>query len=347
MKKTSGSGRRSDGNRSRRNGGKEKLTAPDIRKGERQPESSEPEERAQFLILRANRLIEQGQHRAALESIDEAVGLWRRLTAARPDAGRPALALALGMRGSVFAAMEQPADAVVSLAESLRTLLPVLEKTPLPVAPLATSLLRDYRVDAKAAGESVDELLTQRVADILERIGLDAGDEGESSVSGFDLDAPRPSETEPEKLALYLVARSRHLTGLGHQDAALEAIDEAVEVWRPLLASRPQVGQPGLALALGLRGDVLRELVRSAEAAESFSEGLAVITPVFVAQPKTYVTLASALFRDYIAMAEEAEIPIDEELILPAFETLRELGVIAVDEDDGDDGDDDEAPTRS
>jgi tetratricopeptide (TPR) repeat protein len=321
--------------------GKGKLSQPDIRKGETQPSAANPEERAQFLILSANRLMEQERPEDALPAMDEAVAIWRRLAAVRPDPSRPALALALGVRGSVLAAMERHDDAVESLADALRTLTPLLEKDAGPVAPLAMSLFRDYMLNVEAAEVEPDHALLRPIADVLMKAGFDIGEEGRAAATGFNLDAPPPPASEPENLAQYLIARSRHLNELGHHDAALEAIDEAVDVWRPLCEQGKPVGAPGLALALGLRGDVLRGLVRTDEAAESFAEGLRVITPLFVEKPKIYVTLASALFRDYIACTEESGEEVDEDMILPAFEVLRDLGVIDV-EDEGEGAEDDD-----
>jgi tetratricopeptide (TPR) repeat protein len=313
--------------------GKGKFDGPEIRKGEARPSPAQPEERAQFMILRANRMLEVGEPDEALVAIEEAVGIWRRLMAVRPEPSRPPLGLALGIRGSVLAALHRHEDAVESLEEALKMITPALEQSPGPVAPLAASLLKDYVSNAEAADLEPADSVMRPVADVLLRAGFDVGEEARAASAGFDLDAPRPDRSEPEKLAQYLIARSRYLNEVENYDAALEAIDEAVEVWRELYDAGKEIATPGLTLALGLRGDVLRGLVRTEEAAESFAEGLRVITPLFVEKPQVYVTLASALFRDYITCAEESGLEIDEEMIQPAFEALQELGVIDLDDE--------------
>ena len=323
------------------------LSRPSIRTGEVRPSASQPEELGQFLILRANRLVEQEGYGDALESIDEAIGIWRRLTAARPDAARPTLALALGVKGSILGTMARPADAADSLLQALRTVKPSLEKTPVALSPLAASIFKDYLANVDAAGIQPDHALLEPIAALLEKAGYKTDDEAEEVGPGFDPDRPRPDAAEPEKLSAYLIALSRHLSGLGNHTAALEAIDEAVDLWRPLLETKKGVATMGLALALGLKGDVERELTLPAEAAVSFAEGLALITPAFVERPQVFLTLATALFRDYLTSVEEAGLEVDEDLILPAFEVLRDMGMIAVDEDEDEEDEEDDADNEA
>ena len=309
-----------------------------VRIGSERPGADQPEELAQFLTLRASHMMQQGNHEEALLSADEAVDIWRRLTAARPQAGRPVLALTQGIRSSVLTAMERHADAAEGLAGALRTVAPVLDKEPGPIVPLAASLMKDYLASVDNAGLVPDHELVGPIADVLEASGFaeKASDEP-SAPPPFDPDLPRPDAAEPEKLAQYLLAQSRYLKGEEHFDGALEAIEEAVAVWHDLAPKKPEV-VPMEALCLGLQGDILRDLVRPADAAETFAEGLRLITPMFMDNPRPVVSLVAALFRDYITAAGEAEMEIDEEMIEPVFDKLRAMGVISVDESDDDEG---------
>jgi tetratricopeptide (TPR) repeat protein len=105
------------------------------------------------------------------------------------------------------------------------------------------------------------------------------------------------------------------LSEMGRRAEALQATQEAVDLYRRLAAQHPDAFLPHLARSLGAYGLVLRGLGRSAEAAAAFAEGLRAILPFARALPAAFSGLAGALLQGYLrACAEAGEAP-DEALV--------------------------------
>jgi tetratricopeptide (TPR) repeat protein len=102
---------------------------------------------------------------------------------------------------------------------------------------------------------------------------------------------------------------------MGRRAEALQATQEAVDLYRRLAAQHPDAFLPDLARSLGAYGLVLRGLGRSAEAAAAFAEGLRAILPFVRALPAAFGGLAGALLQDYLRACAEAEEAPDEALV--------------------------------
>ena len=110
----------------------------------------------------ANRQSEVGQRAEALETAREAVSLYRQLHDSHGETFADPLAKALGTISGVLSQLNQYSDAVSSLAEGLRTILPETERYPQAHLPLCLSLARAYFAATEAADIAPDnELLSE------------------------------------------------------------------------------------------------------------------------------------------------------------------------------------------
>jgi tetratricopeptide (TPR) repeat protein len=81
------------------------------------------------------------------------------------------------------------------------------------------------------------------------------------------------------ELANSLNNLSNRLSDLGWREEALDAIQDAVDIYRGLAESLPEAFRPNLATSLGARGNALKGLGRMDEARASYAEGLEIVTP--------------------------------------------------------------------
>jgi len=104
--------------------------------------------------------------------------------------------------------------------------------------------------------------------------------------------------------------------GVGCQPARLaRTLREAVRIRRQLAAQRPDAFLPDLAMSLGSKGAVLREIGNAAEVAATFREGVECLKPLFLRWPKAFRPLVRNLVRDYFRACETAGLEVDSDLL--------------------------------
>jgi hypothetical protein len=124
----------------------------------------------------------------------------------------------------------------------------------------------------------------------------------------------RPDAFTPD-LALSLDNLSGCLSALGRREAALEAIEEAVALYRELACARPDAFTPDLARSLGVRGRALALADHVGRAMASVAEGARMLIAWAGFIPAAHRSLAEALARDYLSYCERDGVPADAGLI--------------------------------
>ncbi|MCY1018427.1 tetratricopeptide repeat protein [Pyxidicoccus sp. MSG2] len=225
-------------------------------------------ERAEILNNLGNRLSALGRRQAALTTTEEAVSLYRDLTARNPDAFQPALATSLNNLGNMLSALGQRQAALTATEEAVSLRRGLAARNPDAFQPaLATSL--------NNLGNMLSDLGQRQAA-------LTATEEALSLRRG--LAARNPDAFQPA-LATSLNNLGNRLRDLGQRQAALTATEEAVSLRRGLAARNPDAFQPDLAMSLNNLGTMLSDLgqrqaaLTATEEAVSLRRGLAARNP--------------------------------------------------------------------
>ena len=104
--------------------------------------------------------------------IDEAVGVYRQLAAARPDAFLPNLAMSLNNQSGRLSELGRREDALTVIDEALRLVLPVLEQAPYVLPDAGLGLVRDYVTRCEEAERESDGDLVERMYAVLREAGV-------------------------------------------------------------------------------------------------------------------------------------------------------------------------------
>ncbi len=199
----------------------------------------------------ANRLSELGRREEALEVIQEAVRIHRRLAGERPDTSNPALAVSLNNLGLILSALGWAERALTATEESVEVRRRLAAEQPERYLPDLAGVLSNL-------GKLLDEQGRRE----------DALKAAEESVEIYrHLAAERPDAFLPV-LAIPLLNLGKFLAELGHLEHALAATLEATDLCRRLAAERPDAFLPDLLgslsnlrtrlCALGRREDALK-----------------------------------------------------------------------------------------
>ncbi len=105
------------------------------------------------------------------------------------------------------------------------------------------------------------------------------------------------------------------LSDLGRREEALQAIDEAVGLYRLLAAQHPDAFLPDLVTSLGARGAVSQEMGDVAGAAASFRDGVECLKPLFLRWPDAFKPLMTSLVLDFVRICETAGLEADQSLL--------------------------------
>ena len=115
---------------------------------------------------------------------------------------------------------------------------------------------------------------------------------GHSSLQGVALAALQrmeiTSDCDPAQRAYYLHKLANRLSDVGRSGEALEAAQEAVELYRALVQGSPEAYTPHLAGSLNNLAIVLSEVGRSAEALEVAQEAVGLYRDLALASPAAY-----------------------------------------------------------
>jgi hypothetical protein len=183
----------------------------------------------------------------------------------------------------------------------------------IPLAGLVKDLIEkpdgmpDWRVVQAAFGWSDADI---RACGLAPADATEAGEPPELAepdgiaIDPADLHQSTPFAVLPD-LASSLHNLALRLFGLGRNDEALAAAQEAVGIRRQLAQAQPDAMLPRLAASLGAMSDVLVALSRPAEAAQAANEALALLVPFVERYPDVFGETARAV-RDSLRRASEA-----------------------------------------
>lgn len=280
---------------------------------------------ARWLNNLGYRLSHLGKREEALAAAQEAVELYRRLAAARPDAFTPGLAASLLNLGNQMGDLGRREEALAVAQEAAKLYRRLDAVRPEAFTPdLALSLnnlanrLSDVgrREQALAAAQEAVEIRRRLVAaqpdafasDLAMSLNNLAGnlrDHGrcEEALSAAQeaielvrrLAAARPDAFTPA-LAGSLINLANCLGDLGRRDQALAAAREAVELFRRLAISRPEAFLPDLTMSLNNLATHLSHLGRREEALSVAQEAVDIRRRLAAARPDAFTpNLAGSL----------------------------------------------------
>ncbi|NMO57528.1 tetratricopeptide repeat protein [Actinoplanes sp. TBRC 11911] len=214
-------------------------------------------ERAGLHATHARRLFFAGRHGEALPAAQEAVALYRRLTAADPAALHPGLGASLSIHCAVLAELGRHDEALSSANEAVAIYRPLATANPSEYLPNLALMLTSQGGRLAALGRRAEALVST----------------AEAVTQYRTLAVADPAAYLPD-LAGSLNNLSNHLSDLGHLNECIEAADEAVSIQRRLASANSAVYLPDLALSLHNLGKHLSGLGRREEAVASTREAV-------------------------------------------------------------------------
>jgi tetratricopeptide (TPR) repeat protein len=217
----------------------------------------EPEERARVLNMLGFALSEMGRRAEALQATQEAVEIYRRLAAQRPDAFLPYLAASLNNLGAMLSEMGRRAEALQATQEAVDLYRRLAAQHPDAFLPDLAGSLNNLGARLSEMGRRAEALqATQEAVDLYRRLA-----------------AQHPDAFLPD-LAASLNNLGNRLSEMGRRAEALQATQEAVDLYRRLAAQRPDAFLPDLAGSLHNLGNRLSEMGRRAEALQATQEAV-------------------------------------------------------------------------
>ncbi|MCG3039697.1 tetratricopeptide repeat protein [Streptomyces sp. S1A] len=251
-----------------------------------------PERRARLAVaLRelAKRMGSMGQHKEALETNQEAIGLWQALPDHLPER-RSELGACHNNASMWHSALGQRKEAL----QAARTAVALMREEAHPENPVALDhLSRGLTSLASAESRLGDHRAALRIAEECVKIRQDLCDRygrNEHSVS---------------LLADGLQDKAGYLVERGLWKEALKAAEEAVALHKELAADNPDAFRPGLALALTTLSSAARLMGRRDRALEAVREAIAIRSKLSDARPEAYrADLANTLNALSIDLAE-------------------------------------------
>jgi len=113
------------------------------------------------------------------------------------------------------------------------------------------------------------------------------------------------------------------LSDVGQRDAALDAINAAVDIYRELAHRNPDAFRPDLAVSLGAQAQILEAGDRQQDALRAIGEALAILKPLFLASPQAFAQWAGMMLQDYTRLCEATQTDPDGAFIGPIVEVLQ------------------------
>jgi hypothetical protein len=273
------------------------------------------DERARWIGLYSTRLSGLRRSEEALTAVEDAVMLYRWLTAAHREAFLPRLALSLNNKANRLWAVGQAEEALTASEEAVATYRDLAEARPdLYRAEYVRSLSGQANL-LWGLGQREDALAASR----------------QVVASYRELATARPAEFRPA-LGEALSSQTNMLVGVGHRDEALAAAEEAVTIWRELATARPDAFRPALAGALNNLANMLSGVGQGEKALAATRETVDVYRQLAAARPDAFrPALAGALNNlsnqlSRMGRHAEALIAADE-----ALDIRRELAATAPD----------------
>jgi tetratricopeptide (TPR) repeat protein len=235
--------------------------------------------RARSLNNLGVRLSDLGRREEALQTTDEAVGIYRQLAAQRPDAFLPDLASSLNNLGNMLSDLGRREEALQATDEAVRIRRQLAAQRPDVFLPDLASSLGNLGNRLSALGRREEALqATDETFGIYRQLA-----------------AQRPDAFLPD-LASSLNNLGVSLSDLGRREEALRATDEAVGIYRQLAAQRPDAFLPDLASSLNNLGVSLSALGRREEALQATDEAVGIYRQLAAQRPDAFLPdLASSL----------------------------------------------------
>jgi hypothetical protein len=251
---------------------------------------------------------EIGRREEAPAATEEAVGLYRRLAEARPDAFLHDLAGSLNNLGGDLDAVGRREDALAATEEAVGLYRRLAEARPDASLPGLATSLDNLGIRLSAVGRREDALAATEEAVAIRRSLAEA----------------RPDAFLPD-LAMSLNNLGIRLSAVGRREDALAATEEAVGLDRRLAEARPDAFLPGLALALAVRANCLEGLERMTEALSSDVEAIEALQPAFLRHPRAVVHWMRPMCGRYADRCKKLGIEPNTGLLGPIEAVLREL----------------------
>jgi tetratricopeptide (TPR) repeat protein len=217
------------------------------------------------------RLSSLGQREGALATSVEAVAIYRRLAAARPEAFLPDLARSLNNLGSSLSDLGRREEALAASQEAVAIRRRLARTRPDVFQPDLAMSLNNLGKDLSNLGRREEALAASQEAVAIRR----------------RLAQTRPDAFQPD-LAMSLNNLGMGLSDLGRREEALAASQEAVAIRRRLAQTRPDAFQPDLAMSLNNLGKDLSNLGRSEEALAVSQEAVAIYRRVAATRPDAF-----------------------------------------------------------
>jgi tetratricopeptide (TPR) repeat protein len=278
------------------------------REAHAEPDETARTRRAELLNNLSVRLAGLGRHEDALEAIEQAVAIRRKLTTARPDAFLPDLAMSLNNLGPRLAALGRREEALNASQQAVDAYRQLAATRPEAFLPDLAMSLNNLSLSLADLGRREDALeAIDETVDVCRKLA-----------------AARPDAFLPD-LAMSLNTLSVRLAALGRREDALAAIDEAVDIRRNLAAARPDTFLPDLAMSLNNRSGCLAALGRREDALAAIDEALHTLAPFFLRLPQGFAGWMRIIVRVYHARCDAAGTSLDRTILDPIEETLARL----------------------
>lgn len=273
--------------------------------------------RAGWLNNLGYRLSHLGRREEALAMAQEAVELYRRLAAIRPDAFTPGLAAALINLSNQGGDLGRREEALAVAQEAVKLYRRLAAFRPEAFAPnLALSINNLANRLSDVGGREQALALAQEAVEIRRRLVAAQPDAFASDLTmslnnlagslrdlgrceealaaaqeAVDLDrriaAARPDAFMPA-LAGSLINLANCLSDLSRREQALAVAQEAVKLFRRLAASRPEAFAPDLAMSLNNLANILSDLGRREDALEAAQEAVDIRRRLAAARPDAF-----------------------------------------------------------
>ncbi|MEO5368481.1 MAG: toll/interleukin-1 receptor domain-containing protein [Magnetococcus sp. DMHC-1] len=282
----------------------------------------------------SNSLGNLGEREASFAAIEEAARIYRELSAQRPDAFLPDLAMSLnnlsnrlsnlGQYDAALAAIEEavqiqrelsahrPDAFLPDLASSLNNLSLRLSDLGRREAALA-AIEKAVRIRRELSACRPDAFLPDLASSLNNLSGrLSGHGRRDAALAAIEeavhiyreLSARRPDEFLPN-LAHAINNLSVFLSALGRHEAALAAIEEAVRIYRELSARRPDAFLPNLANAINNLSKRLSALGRREAALEAAEEAVTMLASYFLKLPEAFGKWMGMMVEDYEGVQKE------------------------------------------
>jgi hypothetical protein len=219
-----------------------------------------------------------GDHRKALDLVDGAIDLRRRLADHNPDTYLPDLASSLNNRANILDDLGLDEAAAPAIAETVEIYRRLADQRPEAYEPDLAMALNNYAVNAAALGHAEPAL---------------AASTESAAIYG------RLAEADPatylSDFAMALSTKALRLGRVGRPEAALETLKEAVRIRAALVAEGNEEVLPGLATSLANLAIRFRAVGRHPEAHDASRQAVQLWREVVEQEPGYRTALAEAL----------------------------------------------------